>query len=460
MSDFDGFTRRRALTLASAAFGAHFMPAGAFGSARPRARAFTLDLRGGEAAAGAAGWRVLRPVRSPRMFHLIGVSSGARCQVRVRRRRGTWSAWRPLLDHPDHAPDGETSPRYTDPVWTGGADELQLRVHGAAPTRAALVSVEPAQPRARVAQAFSDVPSIVARDAWGAAEVPPRDAPSYGSVELAFVHHTVSASDYEASESAGIVLAIAKFHRNHNGWDDIGYNLLVDRFGQVFEGRAGGVDQAVVGAQTQGWNSVSTGIACIGTFSDDPLPEPAVKALSRTLAWKLSVHGVPVDGHVEVTSAGGSSNRYAKGETVSFDRISGHTHANSTACPGAALLAQLPEIRARAAAAPVAPLTAAAPPLELRAAARRVRTTGPGVLLRGRAGPRAPVTIEVARKRSGGRYGRPKTLSLRAARGGLFSRRVKLTRPGLYRLRARSGDEIADVYVRSIRSRANGGHAA
>ena len=98
-------------------------------------------------------------------------------------------------------------------------------------------------------------PPIIPRSEWGGDSVPPRAGPLYGEVQIAFVHHTVTANDYAPEDSAAIVLGIARYHRNTNGWNDIGYNFLVDQYGQIFEGRAGGIDQAIVGAQAQGWNS-------------------------------------------------------------------------------------------------------------------------------------------------------------------------------------------------------------
>ena len=62
----------------------------------------------------------------------------------------------------------------------------------------------------------------------------------------------------------------------------------------IFEGRAGGIEAAVIGAQAQGWNSYSTGIACLGTFTNLPLDAPAMESLARLIGWKLSLHGVPV----------------------------------------------------------------------------------------------------------------------------------------------------------------------
>jgi hypothetical protein len=306
-------------------------------------------------------------------------------QVRARTRGGSWSPWLPLHVAGDHAPDGGKAPAGTEPAYTGSADVFQLRLRGSAEgLRARFVRAQPtartarhvtgrvrrksrAKVRARKSQAVA--PAIITRSEWGGDSVPPRSAPEYGQIQAAFVHHTVSTNDYGPEDSAGIVLGIARYHRDSNGWNDIGYNFLVDQYGQVFEGRAGGMDQAVIGAQAQGYNSVSTGIATIGTFTSVPFPEAGMESLARLIGWKLSLHGVPTQGQVVVTSGGGSANRYPAGTPVTLERICGHRDGDSTSCPGNSLYAQLPDLRARAAryAGPLAGIT-------VRAASRRVRS--------------------------------------------------------------------------------------
>ena len=150
---------------------------------------------------------------------------------------------------------------------------------------------------------------------------------------MAFIHHTVSANDYGPEDSAAMVLGICRYHRNSNGWNDIGYNFLVDRYGTIFEGRAGGIDEAVVGAQAQGYNSQSTGIASIGTFSTDGPDRGRARALARLLGWKLTLHGVPPAGRCPGPAA---ARRTASppAQDRTFERISGHRDADATACPG------------------------------------------------------------------------------------------------------------------------------
>lgn len=354
-------TRRRALALGAAAGLGTLVtaPAVGWGAVARGTRSFGMDVEASDWARG--GGRRTGVLVAPRRFNLLGLRgrglASAGVEVRVRPRGGPWSPWAPFGLGADHAPDRPRSTSIpTDPVWAGAADELQLRARRApSGLRVHFVGLPPG-PAARAAASYrprqaaaGSAPAIVPRVQWGGDKVAPREAPKYGEVQMAFVHHTVSANAYGPQDSAGIVLAIAKYHRDTNGWNDIGYNLLVDQFGQVFEGRAGGLDLAVIGAQAQGWNAKSTGIATIGTFSDVPFPAAGVDALARTIAYKLSLHGVPVVGEVVVQSAGGSQNRYPAGALITFERISGHRDGCSTSCPGNGLYAQLDDVRARAA---------------------------------------------------------------------------------------------------------------
>ena len=351
--------------------------------ATPRAESFSLDLPlPTGATAASAGWQTTRVYTAPKRFDLIGLgwSRGSRvqAQVRARRRGGSWTRWATLHDAGDHGPDAGRGSAGTDPAWTGAADEFQLRLKGRPRgLRARFVRSGPAaaaarrrRPLARMSARRSQAaaPAIIPRAAWGGDSVPPRSGPAYGQVQLAFVHHTVNANAYGPQDSAAIVLGIARYHRDHNGWNDVGYNFLVDQYGQIFEGRAGGVDLAIVGAQAQGFNSVSTGIACIGTFMTVGPPPAALDAIARVIGWKLSIHGVPVNGEVTVTSAGGETNRFPSGVPVTFQRVSGHRDGSATSCPGDVLYGQLADLRARAAqyAGPLAGVTVRAASTKLR----------------------------------------------------------------------------------------------
>src|SRR5262249_59789149 len=125
---------------------------------------------------------------------------------------------------------------------------------------------------------------IVARRAWARGTAKPRVAPGYGAVRMAFVHHTQSPNGYSAGEVPAMLRAIFLFHRDVRGWNDIGYNFVVDLFGRIFEARAGGIDEPVVGAQAGGYNLVSTGVAGLRGLTGSPLSPPPPPALARPLA--------------------------------------------------------------------------------------------------------------------------------------------------------------------------------
>ena len=296
-------------------------------------------------------------------------------QVRTRTRGGRWSRWAHLHVAGDHGPDAGRAALGTDPVWTGAADELQLRLRGhARGLEARFVRAAPAVPRTRPARrraaaaAPAPPPAIIPRSAWGgdALELRGETVLRPGAARLRPPH-----GQRERLRAGGLRRHRARdraYHIDHNGWNDLGYNFVVDRYGQVFEGRAGGVDLAIVGAQAQGYNSVSTGVACLGTFTDEAWTEEGMEALAHLIGWKLSLHAVPVAGEVTVTSAGGEANRYPAGTPVTFQRISGHRDGNTTECPGDVLYGQLEDLRARA-----ARYATAAAGLTIRASSTTVR---------------------------------------------------------------------------------------
>ena len=350
-------TRRQVLGLGVVALGALRLPSPAF-AATSGPDLFELALDDPAARAAGARWRTSQVIAAPRRFDLVGLRWSRATHApgpgpRAHAQAAAGRAWTALP--PSH---GAGVPG-TDPAFTGAADELQLRLRGdARGLKLRFVRALPHAPKpARASRASA--PFIVPRDSWGADQVPPRSGPSYGAVQMAFVHHTAGTIEYAPEDSPGIVLGIARYHRNSNGWNDIGYNFLVDRYGVIFEGRAGGIEAAVIGAQAQGYNSQSTGIATLGTFTNIPLDEPAMEALAKLIGWKLSLHGIPTQGTVTLISGGGETNRYPNGTPVIFERISGHRDSNETTCPGDALYAQLPDLRARAAryAVPVSALT-------------------------------------------------------------------------------------------------------
>jgi N-acetylmuramoyl-L-alanine amidase len=298
------------------------------------------------------------PVAAQHEFDLVGIGGEMRpIEIRVRDDGGDWSEW--------------VETHSGDPVYVGGAREAQVRASfkprgelhfvnvsgtaGGTPDRllqGARESINSAFISAAstfVAEAAAPKPKMISRATWGATQAEggcaPRGPAEYGEVQAAVIHHTVNANDYTKEEAAGIVLGICRFHVNGNGWNDIGYQALVDRFGRLYKGRAGGMGAAVVGAQAQGFNAQTTAIASIGTNETVKLSKKARNSVTRYVAWKLSVHGLDPDTMATMTSAGGSLSRYPAGTVVTLPRVIGHRDLGETACPGERLYAQVKSIR-------------------------------------------------------------------------------------------------------------------
>ncbi|MFI5556872.1 peptidoglycan recognition protein [Streptomyces sp. NPDC051738] len=197
-------------------------------------------------------------------------------------------------------------------------------------------------------------PPVTSRAGWGADESLSPDPSEYNAdVKAVFVHHTTGANDYSCADSASVVRGIYAYHTQVNGWNDVGYNFLVDKCGTVFEGRKGGVDLPVLGAHTYGWNRESTGIAVLGEYTSTSASNAALASVARVAAWKLGQYGADPAGTVQLTAGASQKNyfgtSYTAGTKYTFNRISGHRDGYNTQCPGNSLYAQLPTIRTWAA---------------------------------------------------------------------------------------------------------------
>ena len=167
------------------------------------------------------------------------------------------------------------------------------------------------------------------------------------------VHHTAGSNTYSCSDSPAIIRGIYAYHVQSKGWQDIGYNFLVDKCGTIFEGRKGGVDRPVMGAHSYGWNSQTSGISVLGNYDTVAPSTAALTAVARVAAWKLGQYGGDPAGTVQLTAGATEKNaagqQFQAGTAYTFPQVHGHRDGYATECPGSNLWAQLPTLRTWAA---------------------------------------------------------------------------------------------------------------
>jgi hypothetical protein len=290
-------------------------------------------------------------------FTLAGIHwrGPGRVLVRTRSLEGGWSAWRRAAPDHEDGPDAGSSElrerkgwRIGNPWWVGPSDRIETRMIGrVSRVRAYLVWSPEVRVPFRV-PAATVAPAIVPRLSWGADESIRRNQPSYAdAVRFSVIHHTAGRNGYSRSEAAAIVKGIQLYHVQGNGWNDIGYNFLVDRFGTVYEGRFGGIERNVIGAHARGFNTGSVGIAVLGTYGGATPSREAQEAVARLVAWRLDLAHVDPAGLFTFISGG--SERYRSGVPVLLRVVSGHRDTGFTDCPGDGFYSRLNELAGEAA---------------------------------------------------------------------------------------------------------------
>jgi uncharacterized protein with LGFP repeats len=333
---------------------------------------------------------------------LTGDLAGTSTRVRAKRPDGAWGPWYQTEYEtaapdpaappagagepagPDHPSGASEGPRGTDPVFVGTTRTVQIAVTrpldatvtlGApppvAPSDKTDLGYKPASREQPFGQNISAVlisppqapaethwtppagvlmpgqaPPIISRAEWGADESLRCGSPQYDNgIRAAVVHHTAGSNDYSPLESAGIVKAIYTYHSKTLGWCDIAYNALVDKYGQVFEGSAGGLTKAVEAFHTGGFNRNTWGVAMIGNFDDVPPTPIQLRIMGRLLGWRLGLDGVDPKGTVQLESAGSHYTTFPAGAIATLPTIFTHRDVGNTDCPGNAAYALMDEMR-------------------------------------------------------------------------------------------------------------------
>lgn len=184
---------------------------------------------------------------------------------------------------------------------------------------------------------------INTRAAWGA---PATSSwrPEPIKIKGAVVHHTEGNGTYTQAQVTQQIRNVHHFQAVTRGWGDIGYNLVVDRFGGVWEGRFGGLTNQTKGAQAYGANSETFGITIMGTYMTSPPPAAARQAMGKAIAWKLNLHGIN-SATDKITLPGEANLRNGSGKLISVPTVSAHRDVGWTDCPGDAFYKQMNTVR-------------------------------------------------------------------------------------------------------------------
>jgi len=329
-------------------------------------------------------------------FSLVGVTwqgnlpHGTDFQVKLHDDSG-WTTWQQLSYSPEHGPDTATSEakdylRGTDPLLTARSDGIQVRAisrvaklpknlnvslidsavtdadkstfrsaRNSVGTQANLTSVT------TKSGAVVNRPNIVTRAQWGADESWRQRSPRVSSKIIAgFIHHTATTNSYNPEDGPAQMRTLYAYFTKSLKYADMGYNFLVDKYGVVYEGRAGctpsagsrcdGPAKAVIGAHTAGMNEDTFAISAIGNFQtgtiDDDTAKSLTNAIAGLMAWKIAPYNLDPSAMATIPSTDTSGlSKYRKGTVATVPVISGHRDVGRTVCPGKYLYPLLPEIR-------------------------------------------------------------------------------------------------------------------
>ncbi|CAA9447662.1 MAG: hypothetical protein AVDCRST_MAG78-3040 [uncultured Rubrobacteraceae bacterium] len=344
-------------------------------------------------ATGDKGTFTSRVLQSSAPFTHVGlhwsaaVPSGAKLgfEIRTSADGSTWSSWSSaqLRRLPEETPagdyfaslvyaDGARFVQYRATFETAGGTSPSLKRVTAtvidSPATTTLTSTATSEQLSTVEVTDADSErtlDVTSREQWGANEKyrfnkrgrelwPEMFVPAKKLV----VHHTATRNDYAtAADAAAEVRAIYYYHAVTQRYGDIGYTALIDKFGNVYEGRHGRGEKTgreilsagVVAGHDYAHNYGSAGVALLGdaTQIDWPMPTntgPMWDALVGFGVFEAGRHYLrPLN-----PNGTGATSDFLRSDNVWTDNmrnVSGHRETNNTACPGETVMALLDELQ-------------------------------------------------------------------------------------------------------------------
>lgn len=205
--------------------------------------------------------------------------------------------------------------------------------------------------------------AVLPREAWAAGLSPVGPIAAEPDVRYLLVHHSVDpGNDYGEGDVPGILRQFFRFHTSPaKGWPDIAYNFLVDRFGRVWEGRAGSLAAPVAGDATGGNQGFDQLCCFVGDHQVGAPTAEAFAAMGDLLGALARRHAIPLATGATATFTSRGSDRHPAGTVVTTATVAGHRDMSRTQCPGDEVFARLADLRLLAAGG-TGPSPAAPPP--------------------------------------------------------------------------------------------------
>jgi putative cell wall-binding protein len=322
-------------------------------------------------------------------------------RIRVRDTDGQWGDWMPLEDdgvRPDPGTEeAEQARAGTDSIYVGDAEAIQVETgqdasasqtssdvelvlvgsEEGAPTSALTATqaawIRPAGLAADTTTALymdgtastitaASTPTAITRAQWGAA-APKCSMAASTKISLAVVHHTAGGNTYSTKEQAMQQLRNdQKYHMSAQGrdWCDLGYNYVIDKWGNLYEGRKGSQNaKPTIGVHASGFNTNTLGVSVLGNYDTVDMPAAVINTLGKIIGPRLAANNVRPNGSVS-WKATMDTPKHQKGKTYTMPAIIGHRDVAATACPGKYGYAKMANIRNAAMSALTVPRIAGA----------------------------------------------------------------------------------------------------